>query len=72
MPGAQCTRSLACNVKWHTSVVTTGTPENHPAFPAQWFYGLCRALLGDEFLFVTVIRGLRFCLPGRADEPPRI
>ena len=27
MPGAQCTRSLACNVKWHTSVVTTGTPE---------------------------------------------
>jgi hypothetical protein len=27
MPGAHCTRSLACNVKWHTSVVTTGTPE---------------------------------------------
>jgi len=22
----------------------------HPAFPAQWPYGLCRALLGDEFL----------------------
>ena len=21
-----------------------------PAFPAQWFYGLCRALLGDEFV----------------------
>jgi hypothetical protein len=21
-----------------------------PAFPAQWFYGLCRALPGDEFL----------------------
>jgi hypothetical protein len=32
----------------HT-VVTTGTPE-HPAFPAQWFYGLCRALPGDEFV----------------------
>jgi hypothetical protein len=28
MPGAQCTRRrLACNVKWHTSVVTTVTPE---------------------------------------------
>ena len=27
---------------------------NNPAFPAQWFDGLCRALLGDEFLFVTV------------------
>src|SRR6476469_6972497 len=26
MPGAQCTRSLACNVKWHTSVVATVTP----------------------------------------------
>src|SRR6266478_6366542 len=41
---------------------------NHPAFPAQWFYGLFRSLPGDEFLFVTVIRGLRFCpKPGRAD-----
>src|SRR6476659_1921412 len=27
MPGAQCTRSLACDEKWHTSVVTTVTPE---------------------------------------------
>src|SRR3979490_1484325 len=27
--------------------VTTGTPE-HPAFPAQWFYGLLRALPGDR------------------------
>src|SRR6266404_6058141 len=30
-------------------VATTGTPE-HPAFPAQWFYGLFRALPGDEFV----------------------
>jgi hypothetical protein len=28
---------------------TAGAPE-HPAFPAQWFYGLWRALPGDEFL----------------------
>ena len=28
---------------------------NTPAFPAQWLYGLCRALPGDEFVFVTVI-----------------
>src|SRR6266478_6517403 len=27
MPGAQCTRSLACEIKKHTSVVTTVTPE---------------------------------------------
>jgi hypothetical protein len=27
MPDAQCTRSLACKWKKHTSVVTTGTPQ---------------------------------------------
>src|SRR5580765_5573646 len=27
MPGAQCTRSLACDENKHTSVVTTVTPE---------------------------------------------
>src|SRR5260370_41181612 len=31
----------------HTSVVTTGH-RNNPAFPAQWFYGLLRALPGDH------------------------
>ena len=29
----------------------------HPAFPAQWLYGLWRALPGDEFVFVTVAAG---------------
>jgi hypothetical protein len=38
----------------------------NPAFPAQWLYGLCRALPGDEFVLVTVIGGLRFVSPGRA------
>jgi hypothetical protein len=33
---------------------TTGEAGNNPAFPAQWFDGLCCALLGDEFLFVAV------------------
>ena len=32
---------------------TQGSRDN-PAFPAQWFDGVCRALPGDEFLFVTV------------------
>ena len=27
MPGARCARSLACEIKKHTSVVTTVTPE---------------------------------------------
>jgi hypothetical protein len=34
MPGAQCTRSLACECETkHTSVVTAGSAEIHPAFP---------------------------------------
>jgi hypothetical protein len=37
-----------------------------PAFPAQWFYGLCRALLGDEFVIVTVVGGYGLSEPGRA------
>jgi hypothetical protein len=39
MPGAQCTRSLACKTKKHTSK----SPRSHrirPAFPAQWCYDL--------------------------------
>src|SRR6202035_5408689 len=35
-PGARCTRSLVREMIKHTSVVTTGSPENL-AFPAQWF-----------------------------------
>jgi len=33
--------------KVHTSIQGSG---EHPAFPAQWLYGLYRALPGDEFL----------------------
>jgi hypothetical protein len=29
-----------------------------PAFPAQWFYGLFRALPGERILVVTVVAGL--------------
>jgi len=49
MPGARCTRDLVCKVaqKTHTSIQVSG---GNPAFPAQWLYGLCRALPGDEFV----------------------
>ena len=40
----------------HTSVVTTGSPE-HPAFPAQWFDGLLRALPGDQACLTPSSRG---------------
>src|SRR3954470_10696287 len=37
---------------------------NTPASPAQWLYGLWRALPGDEFFFVTVAAGSRPKRPG--------
>src|SRR5271169_318054 len=59
MPGAQCTRSLACESETkHTSVVTTGPPEK-PGIPARgWFYGLLRALPGEPGFFATVAGGI--------------
>src|SRR6266403_5188764 len=47
MPGARCTRSLACKIKQAYERSHHGHTGNHPAFPAQWFYGLLRALPGD-------------------------
>ena len=47
-PGACCTRGLACDfaqTKVHTSIQGSG---NTPAFPAQWLYGLLRALPGER------------------------
>jgi hypothetical protein len=32
MPGARCARSLVCEIKKHTSIVTTVTPET-PGIP---------------------------------------
>src|SRR5262245_64554967 len=54
MPGACCTRGLVCNVCVRVRTRAYRYSRNNPAFPAQWLYGLCRALPGDEFLFVTV------------------
>src|SRR6266446_1471953 len=48
MPGAQCTRSLACEIKQAHERSHHGHTGINPAFPAQWFYGLLRALPGDQ------------------------
>ncbi len=47
-PGARCTRGLVC--KWHIGKRTRAyrCSGHSPAFPAQWFYGLLRALPGDR------------------------
>jgi hypothetical protein len=48
MPGARCTRSLACEIKKHTSVVTAVTPDS-PGIPTRnGFNGFLRALPGDR------------------------
>ena len=47
MPGARCARSLACEIKKHTSIVTTVTPVS-PGIPCAMVYGLFRALPGDR------------------------
>src|SRR6266545_6734431 len=49
MPGAQCTRGLACEMVSEAHERSHhGHTGNHPAFPAQWFYGFLRALPGDQ------------------------
>jgi hypothetical protein len=47
-------RSTVLNGRTRIAQRHTGEAGNNPAFPAQWLYGLCRALPGDEFSFVTV------------------
>jgi hypothetical protein len=37
MPGARCTRSLACKIKKHTSIVTTVTPKSLRHSPRDGF-----------------------------------
>jgi hypothetical protein len=51
MPGARCTHSLACKVKKHTSVITTGTP--------NWS-GLPCALVLTAYNVLSPVTGL-FC-----------
>src|SRR5258707_12664752 len=50
MPGARCTGGLACKIAKKRTRAYRFSGGN-PAFPAQWFYGLLRALLGDQACF---------------------
>src|SRR5258706_1735897 len=53
MPGARCTRSLACEIKKHTSVVTTVTPER-PGIPRAMVLRLTSRSPRGPGLFDTV------------------
>jgi hypothetical protein len=50
MPGARCTRSLACDIKKHDELVTTGSDGINRHSLRGGFNGLFRALPGDEFV----------------------
>jgi hypothetical protein len=53
MPGARCTRSLACKIKKHTSVVTTVTPKSSGIPRAVVLRLISRSPRGSGFV-VTV------------------
>jgi hypothetical protein len=43
--------AVSCaNVREEDAHTSIQVQRRHPAFPAQWFDGLCHALLGDEFV----------------------
>jgi len=48
MPDARCTRGLACNVHKRVRTRAYRFSGGYPTFPAQWLYGLWRALPGDR------------------------
>jgi hypothetical protein len=70
MPGARCTRGLVCKMHKRKRTRAYRFSGGNPAFPAQWSYGLCRALPGDEFVLVTVIDGYGFVNPVGLEKPP--
>src|SRR3982074_1372339 len=58
MPGARCTRGLACKMHKEKRTRAYRFSGSNPTFPAQWLYGLYRALLGERIRLVTVAAGL--------------
>ena len=47
-PGARCTRGLVCNCAQKTRTRAYRYRRSIPAFPAQWLYGLLRALPSER------------------------
>ena len=66
-PGARCTRGLACK-KVERRTRAYRFSGSSPAFPAQWFYGLCRALPGDR---LSCHRRLRRSFPANLTPASR-
>jgi hypothetical protein len=63
--GARCTRGLVRKVREGDAHTSIQVQRRHPAFPARWLYGLCRALLGDEFVLSPSSADSAAARPGR-------
>jgi hypothetical protein len=70
MPDAFCTRDLVCKDAQKNAHENNRYRRSNPAFPAQWLYGLCRALPGERIHLVTVADEYGLSKPGWADAPP--
>ena len=66
MPDAFCTRGLVCKYVQRSAHERNRYRRSNPAFPAQWFYGLCRALPGDEFVLSPSLADQGLAEPGWA------
>jgi hypothetical protein len=66
MPDAFCTRRLVCKNAQRSAHESNRYRRSNPAFPAQWFYGLCRALPGDEFVLSPSLADQGLAEPGWA------
>src|SRR2546422_9509335 len=58
MPDARCTRGLVCQTvqKWRTRAYRFSG--GSPTSPAQWLYGLLRALPGERAFLPPSLRGI--------------
>ena len=61
-PGARCTRGPVCNLHRKMRTRAYRSSGEHPAFPAQWLYGLYRALPGER-AFLPPLPARSFWLP---------
>jgi hypothetical protein len=74
MPGAQCARSLACEMKKHTSVVTTVTPVS-PGIPRAMVLTVSFALspvTGYSIHTFWSFRLVPYLMRRKASRPSRI
>ena len=71
IPGARCTRGLVCKSEQEKRTRAYRFSGGNPAFPAQWFYGLYRALPGDRACLTPSPREYGFVRPVGLAKPPR-